>query len=329
MLSPDFWQKKEAQVKSRRLKDLQEKIKDWERFEKEIQDLKEIIFLHQKNKTIDLKVEIEKRLENLKRELKRKEIVLFFQGKYDKNNALLSIHAGAGGVDAQDFAEMLLRMYLRFAERKKFQAEISDLTKGKEAGIKTATLFIKGDYAYGWLKGEAGVHRLVRISPFDAEKMRHTSFTLIEVLPELKEIEEKEIEINPKDLKIETFLASGHGGQAVQKIHSAVRITHLPTKITVRCQKERSQRQNKEFALKILKAKLLAYYQKQLEKKKEKLKGEIVPAEWGYQIRSYILHPYKLVKDHRTGCESKDVQAVLDGQIDFFIEEYLKKQKLK
>ena len=220
---------------------------------------------------------------------------------------------------------MLLRMYLRYCEKRGWQTNIINKTPGQEAGIKSATLKIQGPYSYGYLKGEAGIHRLVRISPFDAEHMRHTSFALIEVIPEIEE--EKEIEIKPKEIKIETFRASGAGGQYVQKTSSAVRITHLPTKIVVSCQNERSQFQNKQTALKILRSKLLERKLKEEEKKKAELRGEHLEASWGNQIRSYVLHPYHLVKDLRTGYETSDTQAVLDGKLDGFIEAYLKWKK--
>ncbi len=249
-------------------------------------------------------------------------LIQYLDGPYDKNNAILSLHAGAGGTDAQDWTEMLLRMYQRFAEKKKWKVFLINESRGGEAGIKSATLEIVGPYAYGLLKSEAGVHRLVRISPFDAEKMRHTSFALVDVLPE---IPEPKIEIKDKDLKIETFRASAKGGQNVQKVETAVRITHLPTKITVTCQAERSQHQNKERALKILKSKLYQFEKAKKEEEKEKIRGHVPPASWGYQIRSYILHPYKMVKDHRTNYKEDDPQKVLDGELEKFIEAYLKK----
>ena len=241
---------------------------------------------------------------------------------YDKNNAILSLHSGVGGTEAQDWTEMLLRMYTRFAEKKKWRVFLIDQSVGSEAGIKSATLEIIGPYAYGFLKSEAGVHRLVRISPFDAEKMRHTSFALVDVLPE---IPEPKIEIKDKDLKIETFRASAKGGQHVQKVETAVRIVHLPTKITVTCQAERSQYQNKERAMKILKSKLYQFEIAKKEEEKERIRGRVLPASWGYQARSYILHPYKMVKDHRTGYQTNEVQKVLDGDLNKFIEVYLKK----
>ncbi|MGC9048972.1 MAG: peptide chain release factor 2 [Patescibacteria group bacterium] len=301
----EFWRDKEiSEKKIQRFNQLKEELNRWENLNKMIAELS-----GQRNQELIAKAE--KEINNLER-------LTYFSGPCDKNNALLSLHAGAGGTDAQDWAEMLLRMYVRFCEKKGWLAQVIDESRGGEAGIKSATIEIEGQYAYGFLKGEAGVHRLVRISPFDAEKMRHTSFALVQVLPELEEVE---IEINPEDLKIETFRASAKGGQKVQKAETAVRITHLPTKITVSCQVERSQYQNKERALKILKSKLYQYYQDKREEEKAILRGELKSISWGNQIRSYVLHPYKMVKDHRTGYETSDVQKILDGDLDELIEE--------
>ena len=239
-----------------------------------------------------------------------------------KNNTILSIHAGTGGVEAQDWAEMLMRMYLRFCESKNFATRIIDKSQGQEAGIKSVSIEVTGRYAYGNLKSEAGVHRLVRISPFDAEKMRHTSFALVEVIPELEK--EQELKVEDKDLKIETMRASGHGGQGVNTTDSAVRITHLPTGVTVKCQNERSQLQNRQMALKILQAKLAQILEDKQAKDLAEIRGEVLSAEWGNQIRSYVLQPYKMVKDHRTKFETNDPQAILDGELDEFIESYLR-----
>jgi peptide chain release factor 2 len=324
MAEPDFWQNRVvAEKKSREFSQLKEEVEKWEKIEKSVRDFLEIAQEDEKDQSVNLKEDIKKQLILIRKELESLEKTTFFNGKYDKENVILSIFAGAGGVDAQDWTEMLLRMYLRFAEKKKWQAIIIDQSRGTEAGIKSVTLEIQGNYAYGFLKSEAGVHRLVRISPFDAEKMRHTSFALIEILPEIEEVE---IEINPDDLRMDTFLASGHGGQNVQKTESAIRITHLPTKISVSCQSERSQSQNKEKALKILKSKLFRYYQAEQEEEKERLRGEFKSASWGNQIRSYVIHPYKMVKDLRTGYETSDAQKILDGELDEIIESYLKKR---
>lgn len=246
----------------------------------------------------------------------------FLTGPYDQNNAILSFHAGAGGTDAQDWTEMLLRMYQRFAEKKKWRVFLIDQSAGSEAGIKSATLEIIGPYAYGFLKSEAGVHRLVRISPFDAEKMRHTSFALVEVLPEIdKDIK---IEIDPKDIRIDTFMSGGHGGQSVNTTYSAVRVVHVPTGITVSCQNERSQLQNKETAMKVLRAKLYRLEEEKKTKERQDLRGEYKSAEWGNQVRSYVLHPYHLVKDHRTEFESADPEGVLEGNLMPLSESYLR-----
>ncbi|MCX7956701.1 MAG: peptide chain release factor 2 [Endomicrobia bacterium] len=271
-----------------------------------------------------LNSEFHLRVNELEKILKDIKLNIFLNSPHDESNAILTLHAGAGGTEACDWVEMLFRMYSRWAVKKKFEVEIVDMSKGEEAGIRSVTFIVKGKYAYGLLKGEEGVHRLVRISPFDANKRRHTSFASCDVSPE---VEEKEIEIDEKDLKIETFRASGHGGQHLQKTESAVRITHIPTGITVQCQTERSQLKNKITALKILKSKLykLKQQQQNLEKKKERIqKGEI---GWGRQTRSYIFMPYQLVKDHITGVEVTNVEAVMNGEIDVFIETYLEIMK--
>ncbi len=239
----------------------------------------------------------------------------------DKNNAIVTIHAGAGGTEAQDWAEMLLRMYLRWAERKGYQTRVIDLLSGEEAGIKSVTFIVEGPYAFGYLKGESGIHRLVRISPFDTAHKRHTSFASVAVIPEIAE--DIQIDISEKDLRIETFRASGAGGQHVNKVESAVRITHLPTGIVVQCQNERSQHRNKAIALKILRARLYELERKRREEERQRLQGEKKEIAWGSQIRSYVLHPYRLIKDHRTGVDIGNVEAVLDGDLDPFIKAYL------
>lgn len=267
--------------------------------------------------------EIEAEIKDLENKLSALEFRTMLGGKYDANDAILAVHSGAGGVDAQDWAEMLLRMYLRFAEKKDFRTKIIEESRGSEAGIKSATAEIEGSYAYGNLKSEAGVHRLVRLSPFNADNLRQTSFALVEVLPVIDEI--KEVKIEPNDLRIDTFRSSGAGGQSVNKTSSAVRITHLPTGLVAACQSERSQLQNKERALKVLRAKLHKKYLEEQEREKLKLRGEHQSAEWGNQIRSYVLHPYKMVKDHRTKYETSDPEKILNGDMDGFVEAYLKK----
>ncbi|MDA2922606.1 peptide chain release factor 2 [Patescibacteria group bacterium AH-259-L07] len=325
MAEPDFWQDKEqAEKKSRKLAHLNDEVKKWETMEKSITDLLEIAELDKVDKEVNLREEIETQFNNIEIQLNDFEKLTFLRGKHDRKNAYLSIFAGAGGVDAQDWTAMLVRMYQRYAEKKGWSAHIIDESKGSEAGIKSTTLAIEGEFAYGLLKSEAGVHRLVRISPFDAERMRHTSFALVEVLPEIEDVE---VEINPDDLRIDTFLSSGPGGQHMQKTESAVRIMHLPTKLTAVCQSERSQHQNKEQAMRILKTKLYHFYSAEKEEEKDRLRGEFKSASWGNQIRSYVLHPYKMVKDLRTKYETNEVQSILDGDLDEIIESYLKFKK--
>ena len=253
--------------------------------------------------------------------LRGEEVRLTLSGPYDERPAILSIHSGAGGTESQDWAEMLLRMYLRWAEERGYTAQVMDLSHGEEAGIKGATLELDGQYVYGLLKAERGVHRLVRLSPFDANHLRHTSFALVEVLPAADE--DPEVNVRAEDLKVEFFRSSGPGGQNVQKVASAVRITHLDTGVVVACQNERSQHQNREFAMKILMARLLERAVQERAKELARLKGDHVSAEWGSQIRSYVLHPYKMVKDHRTGLQTSDAEGVLNGSLDEFIDAYL------
>ena len=299
---------------------LKEQLDFWEKLDKDMEELVDLSAEASAKAGMDenLRKEIEQRLKTLEEEFKKEEIKIFLSGKYDKGNAIMSIYSGAGGTDAQDWAEMLLRMYLKYAEKHKLKAQVVHITSGQEAGIKNATLEIIGPYVYGYLKGETGVHRLVRLSPFNADNLRQTSFALVEVLPDFSEI--SEIEILAKDLKIDTYRASGPGGQYVNKTESAVRITHLPTGIVVACQSERSQGANKKKAMKLLQIKLYQRKLQEEEKEKKRLKGEQVAVEWGRQIRSYVLHPYKMVKDLRTGVESSNPKEVLDGDLDNFIE---------
>jgi len=326
MRQPDFWDDQgQAKEVSERFNQLEEEIEQWEQVNQETESLLELTEQSIQEEDNSLQPEIETKYNQLKKKFSRWEFLILLSGQYDSRNAIMAIHAGAGGVDAQDWAEMLLRMYLRFAEKKGFTAKILDKSSGSEAGIKSVSLEIKGPYAYGFLKSEAGVHRLVRISPYDAEKMRHTSFALVEVLPELEKI--SEIEIKPEELRIDVFRSSGHGGQSVNTTDSAVRVVHLPTKITVVCRNERSQAQNKQNALKYLKSKLHQYYLEQKQQKKKEIRGDYQSAEWGSQIRSYVLHPYKMVKDHRSGFSLNQVEPVLDGELTPLIENYLKEQK--
>jgi len=320
---PDFWQDQDnAKKVSKKMDGLREEVAKWEEMKKEVEDTLEIAQLDHDDQSVNLTPELQKRIKELELKFEKLEFFMMFADKHDKNDAIVAIHSGTGGVEAQDWAEMLLRMILRFCEKKGFQAKIMHESKGSEAGIKSAVVEVSGKYAFGYLKSEAGVHRLVRISPFDAEKMRHTSFALIEVIPELEEA--GETEIKESDLKINTFRSSGPGGQHANVTDSAVRINHLPTGIVVTCQNERSQQQNKEFALKMLKGKLHQLSLVEKEEEKQKLRGEYQSAEWGNQIRSYVMQPYKMVKDHRNEYQEPDPEAVLGGELEGFIEAYLK-----
>jgi peptide chain release factor 2 len=269
----------------------------------------------------DLARELAHTLEALEAEMGKLELTTLLGGEYDSNDAVATLHAGAGGTESQDWAEMLLRMYLRWCEQRGFQAEVIDLMPGEEAGIKSATVEIQGEHAYGYLKSERGVHRLVRLSPFDSENRRHTSFALVEVLPEASDAQE--VKINPDDLRVDVYRASGHGGQNVQKNSTAIRITHLPSGIVVTCQNERSQHRNREAAMRVLEARLIQIELQRQAEEQAKLKGEHVSAGWSNQIRSYVLHPYKMVKDHRTGFETSDAFGVLEGDLDGAIKAYL------
>lgn len=327
---PDFWQDRERAVEiSKKAEDMEKEINKWVGLKKEITELEELVALRQNSGQAMADESFDeyayKKYAELKEKLEKFEFFVLFSGKYDEKNAILSVHAGTGGTEAQDWTEMLERMYLRFAEKMGWRVEILDRTIGSEAGIKSVTMKIDGKWAYGYLQSESGVHRLVRISPFDAEQMRHTSFALVEIIPELPEAEG--IEIKAEDLKIDTYRSSGAGGQSVNKTESAIRITHKPTGIIVACQNERSQHQNRERAMKILKSKLYKLQEEERGKEEKKLRGEAQKAEWGKQIRSYVMQPYQMVKDHRTGHETSNIKAVLDGELEGFMEAYLRSKK--
>ncbi len=308
----------------RQLSALKEETQGWRELERRVNELTELIDLSLQEGDISLEQEIRSEVNQISSHLERLDFQLLLGSEYDKRDALLAIHAGAGGTESQDWAEILLRMYLRWSERRGYRADLLDLSPGEEAGLKSAMLEVKGRYAYGYLKSEHGVHRLVRLSPFDADHARHTSFALIEVLPEVEQA--MEVRINPDELKVETFRSSGPGGQHMQKTSSAVRLTHLPTGLVASCQSQRSQHQNKEIALRVLQTRLLELERAREAEERTKLKGGYLTAAWGNQIRSYVLHPYRMVKEHRTGYEIGDAEAVLDGELDEFMEAYLRSQ---
>jgi peptide chain release factor 2 len=320
---PDFWRDPVvAQTSMRRLAELQSDVSSWRLLQKRLDDAKGLAELAQTDDDESLAEELAGETKAIGDELERREFLLMLGEPHDANSAILAVYAGAGGIDAQDWAEMLERMYLHWAENRGYESEILDLTLGEEAGIKSVTIAIRGRYAYGYLRAERGVHRLVRLSPFDSAHRRHTSFALVEVMPEVEN--DVEVQINPEDLRVDIYHSSGHGGQNVQKVATAVRITHLPSGVVATCQNERSQFQNRETAMSILRARLLERELEKQEAERVALKGEHVSAEWGNQIRSYVLHPYNMVKDHRTELETSNSTAVLNGEIDDFIEAYLK-----
>lgn len=322
MSSNSFWQDQmKANQITKEFKDLQNMIEEYQKITERAEELDILYELNCQENNSEVWQEIVVKIGEIEEEVEKQKRELLFAGEYDKNNAIVSIHPGAGGTESQDWAEMLLRMYLRWAERNSFKTEIVDLLPAEEAGIKSVTFTVKGKNAFGLLKSEKGIHRLVRISPFDANKRRHTSFASVVVIPEIED--DIKIDIAESDLRIDTYRSTGAGGQYVNTTDSAVRITHLPTNIVVQCQNERSQYSNRLTAMKILKARLFEYYQKKQEEDLERLSGEKKDIAWGNQIRSYVFQPYQMVKDHRTKVESSNVTAIMDGGIDIFIDAYL------
>lgn len=325
-LDPEFWNRDDAQDLAKRLSVLQQKRDTWTEVEREMEELDLLGEMLSETADEELEKEFHQRADLLEKNIDSQQTLALLDGEYDQSNAILGIHPGAGGHDSQDWAEMLFRMYLRWAELAGFSARVLDLIEDEEAGIKTATVLVSGENAYGYLQCERGVHRLVRISPFDTAKRRHTSFASVNVSPELPE--DVELDIGPEDLRVDTFRSGGAGGQHVNMTDSAVRITHTPTGIVVSCQDERSQHMNRHVAMKILRGRL---YEKMLQERQEELdsiQGEKKEIGWGSQIRSYVLHPYTMVKDHRTNMETGNVQAVLDGDIGNFIQAFLRSRKV-
>lgn len=332
MASEGFWDDAEkAREVAKRASVVQAKIEKWESVRSEAEELFGLLPDISPEKDAEAAEDFKKMVDELEERWEKLEIETFLGGRYDSASAVLSVHAGTGGTDAQDFAEMLMRMYMRYVEKAEQHGDLSwsvtvlDQSRGDEAGMKSVTMMIEGDYAYGYLKGESGVHRLVRLSPFNSGNTRETSFVLVEVLPSLSGASGDDVEIDATDLRVDVFRSSGHGGQSVNTTDSAVRITHEPTGIVVTCQNERSQHQNKEHAMRVLKARLLDLMEKEQASELSELRGGKTEMSWGNQIRSYVLHPYKMVKDHRTGYEEKNPDAVLDGDLIGFVEAELKK----
>ncbi|MGI5919094.1 MAG: peptide chain release factor 2 [Christensenellales bacterium] len=323
MEEPGFWDNvAEAHKVNKKIKPIEDKLNQFDRISKRIEDAAVLIELLEEEGDEEMAEELAAELASLKKGVSELRLKSLLRGEYDSNGAILSLHAGAGGTEAQDWAEMLYRMYTRWCERKKYTIKVLDYLAGDEAGIKSVTFQVIGLNAYGYLKAEKGVHRLVRISPFDSSARRHTSFVSLDVMPDLED-DDTDIEIISDEIRVDTYRSSGAGGQHVNKTESAIRITHLPTGIVVQCQNERSQIQNRETAMRMLKAKLLERREQEKMKEIQELKGEMKKIEWGSQIRSYVFHPYSLVKDHRTGEETGNVEAVMDGEIDNFINAYL------
>ncbi len=321
---PGFWEdQRAAQAILREAEGLRDEINLWRGIEKRVDDVLELLTLLEDTPDAEIEAEIEREADDLRTFFGRERTLLLFSGEYDAKNAVLTISAGAGGTEATDWAEMLLRMYLRWAERHRFKTTVVDLTEGEQAGIKSATVTVTGRFAYGWLRAERGVHRLVRISPYDAQKRRQTTFALVEIMPEADD--DVAIELNWDEIRVDTFRSSGAGGQHVQKTESAIRLTHLPTNIVVTCQNERSATQNRELAVRVLKSRLLELQLEEREAELRKLRGEHVTAGWGNQIRSYVLHPYQMVKDLRTEHETSNTGAVLDGDLDEFMQAELER----
>ncbi len=328
MSDPAFWNDPEkAKTISQEATALKDAVESHERLTQEIEELGMLLEMAMEEADEELGKDIEKKLKELTDEVEKREVLLLLNGEYDKENAIVTFHAGAGGTEAQDWTQMLVRMYSRWAEKNGYAVSILDMLPGDEAGIKSATFMVKGPNAFGYLRSEKGVHRLVRISPFDAAARRHTSFSAVDVMPELPD--DVEVDLNMDDVRVDYYRASGAGGQHVNKTDSAVRMTHMPTGIVVQCQNERSQIQNREQCMKLLRAKLYELEQEKQKELKASIGGAYQAIEWGSQIRSYVFHPYNMVKDHRTGVETANVQAVMDGDLNAFIEGYLQYEKGK
>lgn len=322
MEEPGFWDNiEEANKVNKKIKPLEDKINSYNALVREFEDAETLLELAEEEESEETLAEAEEEIGKLGKVAAEVRLKALLRGDYDANNAILSLHAGAGGTEAQDWVSMLYRMYQRYCEKKGYNVKVLDYLDGEEAGVKSVTFLVEGLNAYGYLKAEKGVHRLVRISPFDANKRRHTSFASLDVMPEIDDTED--VEINPEDLRVDTYRSSGAGGQHVNKTESAIRITHIPTGIVVACQNERSQIQNRETAMRMLKSKLIELKESEHMKEIQDIKGEMKKIEWGSQIRSYVFHPYSLVKDHRTNTETGNIQAVMDGELDAFINSYL------